>query len=79
MFSDIEKGLEEILGKAGLGREKEVYEYWRNKRVLLKRPLLRALWKPEIDDDNPEVAFRARDKTKTKVRRTTRTNQSDSY
>ncbi len=49
---------------------KEVYEYWRKRRLELKRPLLRQFWqKPSFSDANPFVSFRTREKEKIQTRR----------
>lgn len=36
----------------------DVYEYWRKRRLHLKKPLLRMFWKkPSNTDQNPNVSF----------------------
>ena len=75
MFFDIQNTLKEIFEGMQVQRIEEIYEFWKNKRNLLKRPLLRLLWKPSIDDTNPKVAFRPREKDKMKLRRTNRINE----
>ncbi len=37
------------------------------------------LWKPQGDETNPNVAFRAREKDKMKLRRTNRINESENF
>ena len=79
MFYEIKNKLHEILNLLSLQKVEEIYDYWKNKRSLLKRPLLRALWKPQVDETNPNVAFRAREKDKMKLRRTNRINETENF
>ena len=46
---------------------------------MIKRPLLRTLWRANIDDANPHAAFRPRDKEKMKLRRNHKPNDEESY
>ena len=40
---------------------------------------MRILQKPSIDESNPNIAFRARDKDKMKLRRTYRINEAENF
>ena len=49
---------------------KEVYDYWRRKRLATKKPLLRMFWgKPNYLDPDITTSFRSRAADKMKTRR----------
>jgi enhancer of polycomb-like protein len=57
----------------------DVYQYWVSKRGKLKRPLLRRFWPvTSLDDTNPHLVFRPREKEKYKLRKK-RQNDMDAY
>lgn len=57
----------------------DVYTYWMQKRSRLKRPLLRKYWPvTSLDDTNPHLVFRPREKEKYKLRKK-RQNDIDAY
>ncbi|KAL4511771.1 hypothetical protein ABPG72_012616 [Tetrahymena utriculariae] len=57
----------------------KIYNYWKGKRDLLKRPLLRLHWKPNFDDKDPQVAFRPRVAGKMKLRGNRKQNDDEQY
>ena len=57
----------------------DVYSYWMQKRSRLKRPLFRRFWPvTSLDDTNPHLVFRPREKEKYKLRKK-RQNDMDAY
>ena len=57
----------------------DVYMYWMQKRSRLKRPLFRRFWPvTSLDDTNPHLVFRPREKEKYKLRKK-RQNDMDAY
>ncbi|KAL7576440.1 hypothetical protein ACA910_018240 [Epithemia clementina (nom. ined.)] len=57
----------------------DVYTYWMQKRSRLKRPLFRRFWPvTSLDDTNPHLVFRPREKEKYKLRKK-RQNDMDAY
>ncbi|KAG7362863.1 enhancer of polycomb-like protein [Nitzschia inconspicua] len=57
----------------------EVYQYWVSKRGKLKRPLLRRFWPvTSLEDTNPHLVFRPREKEKYKLRKK-RQNDMEAY
>jgi enhancer of polycomb-like protein len=57
----------------------DVYQYWISKRSKLKRPLLRRFWPvTSLDDTNPHLVFRPREKEKYKLRKK-RQNDMEAY
>ncbi|KAL4471542.1 hypothetical protein ABPG74_008435 [Tetrahymena malaccensis] len=57
----------------------KIYNYWKGKRDLLKRPLLRVHWKPNFNDKDPHVAFRPRVADKMKTRGSRKQNDDEQY
>eukprot|EP00743_Colponemidia_sp_Colp-15_P002064 GILK01002239.1.p1 GENE.GILK01002239.1~~GILK01002239.1.p1 ORF type:complete len:502 (-),score=104.27 GILK01002239.1:267-1772(-) len=56
-----------------------VWQYWKEKRKRLKRPLLRRFWPPpNPDDTSPNVCFRPRERERMKLRKP-RKNDSEMY
>jgi enhancer of polycomb-like protein len=57
----------------------DVYQYWVSKRSKLKRPLLRRFWPvTSLEDTNPHLVFRPREKEKYKLRKK-RQNDMEAY
>lgn len=57
----------------------DVYNYWAQKRQALKRPLLRKYWpQTPLNDTNPHLVFRPREKERYKLRKH-RKNDMDGY
>lgn len=57
----------------------DVYQHWISKRGKLKRPLLRRFWPvTSLDDTNPHLVFRPREKEKYKLRKK-RQNDMEAY
>lgn len=57
----------------------DVYNYWAQKRLALKRPLLRKYWpQTPLNDTNPHLVFRPREKERYKLRKH-RKNDMDGY
>jgi enhancer of polycomb-like protein len=57
----------------------DVYNYWSTKRQQLKRPLLRKYWpQTPLNDTNPHLVFRPREKERYKLRKH-RKNDMDGY
>lgn len=57
----------------------DVYNYWVQKRAALKRPLLRKYWpQTPLNDTNPHLVFRPREKERYKLRKH-RKNDMDGY
>jgi enhancer of polycomb-like protein len=57
----------------------DVYQYWVSKRGKLKRPLLRRFWPvTSLEDTNPHLVFRPREKEKYKLRKK-RQNDIEAY
>lgn len=57
----------------------EVYQYWINKRSKLRKPLLRKYWPvTSVNDTNPHLVFRPREKEKYKLRKK-RVNDMEAY
>ena len=52
-------------------------KYWEKRRIELNKPLLRINFKPTIEDTNPNVAFRPREKSKMLLRN--RANDYEKY
>nr|CCA26404.1 conserved hypothetical protein [Albugo laibachii Nc14] len=63
------------LSKVGL----DVYNYWLQKRQMLKRPILRKYWpQTPLNDTNPHLVFRPREKERYKLRKH-RKNDMEGY
>eukprot|EP00937_MAST-01D_sp_MAST-1D-sp2_P005013 g5013.t1 len=57
----------------------DVYQYWVAKRHKLKKPLLRRFWRPtSMNDTNPHLVFRPREKERYKLRKH-RKNDMDAF
>ncbi|DAZ96874.1 TPA: hypothetical protein N0F65_008835 [Lagenidium giganteum] len=57
----------------------DVYNYWAQKRALLKRPILRKYWpQTPLNDTNPHLVFRPREKERYKLRKH-RKNDMEGY
>lgn len=57
----------------------DVYNYWVQKRAVLKRPLLRKYWpQTPLNDTNPHLVFRPREKERYKLRKH-RKNDMEGY
>jgi enhancer of polycomb-like protein len=66
-LADAESVLEQRMGMQPIGSNKtviaEVWGYWVAKRQRLKKPLLRRFWPvTSINDSNPHLVFRPREK-----------------
>eukprot|EP00624_Nannochloropsis_granulata_P003888 evm.model.NODE_2948_length_7831_cov_34.177883.2 len=82
-LADAESVLEARLGMQPIGSNKtviaEVWGYWAAKRARLKKPLLRRFWPvTSINDSNPHLVFRPREKEKYKLRKH-RKNDGEAY
>jgi len=80
---DAESVLEARLGMQPIGSNKtviaEVWAYWSGKRARLKKPLLRRFWPiTSINDSNPHLVFRPREKERYKLRKH-RKNDGEAY
>lgn len=82
-LADAESVLEARLGMQPIGSNKtviaEVWAYWAGKRAALKKPLLRRFWPvTSINDSNPHLVFRPREKERYKLRKH-RKNDGEAY
>lgn len=57
----------------------DIYNYWKNRRELTKKPLLRIFWKAAPDDKNPHVAFRPCVKDKMKLRKVHKMSDHETF
>ncbi|EAR94648.2 hypothetical protein TTHERM_00049000 (macronuclear) [Tetrahymena thermophila SB210] len=69
----------ELRDKYTFSNLEKIYNYWKGKRDLLKRPLLRLHWKPNFNDKDPHVAFRPRVAEKMKLRGSRKQNDDEQY